>query len=364
MFMVGETHGSSTSAEIKITGLSGLLTDIVLTNEFEMPSDPRNEGGPGGLPGLYTVTFTLCRPGFSPVPDGSFSYAGAMEGDSHLAIAPPAFNLPKAPAGADVAIRLDARTPEGHMTFRGLPNQKGFLGKLVTDPFPAAGFKDAEARASRALASGLSNIATYLDVPLHIYQIDVTEQRTENLQMSLVTPFRPTPLVGAPLTEMAPELRFYTSLYREALSSNSPPYQFLCYFKVLEGLRKRHERLVAETRKQGAPIPKAPREYVPATPTEQREWLQTLFPLPQVWDELALLAVFPKAAQGRKLNDVIDKELTDLRHSIAHAVLDSGEPTLHLDEGHDRFRINDWLPLTKCLARALLRTAFPDVFRR
>lgn len=364
MFVVGETLGSSTSAEIKITGLSGLLTDIVLTNEFENPGDPRNEGGPGGLPGLYSVTFTLSRPGFSPVPDGSFSYAGAMEGDSHLAIAPPAFSPPAMPSGPPIAIRLDAHTPEGHMAFRGLPNRKGFLGKLVTEPFPAASFKDAEARASQALASGLSNIATYLDVPLHIYQIDVTEQRTENLQMSLVTPFRPTPLVGAPLTEMAPELRFYTSLYREALSSNSPPYQFLCYFKILEGLRKRHERLVAEARKQGAPIPIAPREYVPTTPAEQREWLQSLFPLPQVWDELALLAVFPKAAQGRKLNDVIDKELTDLRHSIAHAVLDSGEPTIHLDEGRDRFRINDWLPLTKCLARALLRTAFPDVFRR
>jgi hypothetical protein len=79
---------------------------------------------------------------------------------------------------------------------------------------------------------------------------------------------------------------------------------------------------------------------------------------------MALEEIFQRTAVGRKLNDVIDKELDGIRLRIAHAVLRSGEPTALIDDGHDRILINEWLPLTKCIARALLRNEFTDLFRR
>ncbi len=219
-------------------------------------------------------------------------------------------------------------------------------------------------KAFRALSSGLSNISIYLDVPLHVYQVDATELSTSTSLISILTPFPVTPLVAVPVETMGSDFRLYASLYREATGSNSPSYQFLCYFKIIEGIRVRHQRRASEAHARGAPIPSSPPEYIPAGPEGQRTWLASLFPLKQEWDEIALAEVFPQEAVGRKLNDVVDKELDGIRNKIAHAILRSGEPTALIDDGHDGLLINKWLPLTKCIARAQLRNEFQEVFRR
>jgi hypothetical protein len=188
--------------------------------------------------------------------------------------------------------------------------------------------------------------------------------RTRTAAITLVTPYDETPLVRTPIESMTADFRFYASLYREAAGSNTPSYQFLCYHKILEGLRARHVRRIAEARERGEAIPPAPREYIPATRGEQEAWLAALFPLRQKWNDLAIAEIFPKSSIGRKINDVIDKELGELRNKIAHAVLRSGEPTVLIDDGADKSLILEWLPLAKCIARALLRTEYPDVFRR
>ncbi len=43
----------------------------------------------------------------------------------------------------------------------------------------------------------------------------------------------------------ADEFRLYASLYREALNSLSLRYQFLCYYKIAEGISARRGRLAA-----------------------------------------------------------------------------------------------------------------------
>lgn len=348
-----------TSARIDLNGVAGVHSYLVVQ---PIPPSGPPAGGPGGTPGLYRVVFTLCRPGFSLVPDRAFTFEGGLEGDSHLAIGPPAYTPPVGDSFTQILLR--ATTADGDFVFHGIPNKKGFLGKLRLEEVQANDFKDAEMRAFRALSSGLSNISVYLDIPLHIYQVDITELRTQTSSVSLLTPFVETPLYAVPTESMSNDFRLYASLYREAVSSNSPSYQFLCYFKIIEGIRKRHERRTIEARAQGLPIPSIPREYVPATTAEQQAWLSSLFPVTQKWDEIALAEVFQPAAIGRKINDVVDKELDGIRNRIAHAVLRTGEPTTLIDDGHDRIVINEWLPLTKCIARALLRNEFPDVFRR
>jgi hypothetical protein len=169
------------------------------------------------------------------------------------------------------------------------------------------------------------------------------------------------PLFRIPV-ELSKEFGKYVSLYREALNSSSPNYQFLCYYKIIEGIRKRQERLTAEARKKGEIISSRPKKIIPQNKTEQIEWLNSIFQAPRDWDDFTLYSIFPKQSLGRKLNDIIDKELDDIRNKIAHAVLRSGEPTLSIDEAIDVNLVNEWLSLAKCIARLLIKSEFTDVF--
>ena len=51
-----------------------------------------------------------------------------------------------------------------------------------------------------------------------------------------------------------------------------------------------------------------------------------------------------------------------MRDRIAHAVLDSGEPTLSADEDLDMREIYKWLALMKCIVRHMLKSDFPKEF--
>ena len=42
------------------------------------------------------------------------------------------------------------------------------------------------------------------------------------------------------------EFRFYAGMYREALNTDSPVYRFLCFFKIIEGLKGRRGRIAKE----------------------------------------------------------------------------------------------------------------------
>lgn len=350
------------SIELDPMGLPGFQQHLIARPHYEDPNDPRNLGGPGGLPGQYKVVFVFSRPGFPLLPEHRYSFAEKLKGDSHLAITKPAHSDPNNP-DAD-QIRLYAKSNQGNFVFKGYPNDKGFLGKLELESIAAMHLGDAALKAHTALASGLSNISVYLDIPLHIYQMEVTELRTNTVMIGFLVPPTETPLFFIPTDEMTEEFRRYASLYREALNSNSPNYQFLCYYKVIEGMRKRQERLIAEAKAKGEKISSRPRQTIPQTPEEQVEWLNSIFPVRQEWDAMALNSSFPAQSLGRKIYDVVDNELDPIRNRIAHTVLRSGEPTISIDAGLDLDLINEWLPLTKCIARLLIRTEFPNVFNR
>jgi len=60
-------------------------------------------------------------------------------------------------------------------------------------------------------------------------------------------------------SEISQEFRKYASYYREGLASNSLNYQFLCFYKIIEGIRKRRHRLtttaVQAAKTRGAKLP-------------------------------------------------------------------------------------------------------------
>ena len=77
----------------------------------------------------------------------------------------------------------------------------------------------------------------------------------------------------APTAIMSKEFRSPAGLHREALNSNTPAFQFLCYYKILEGIKKRRQRLIAEAKAAGAEIPKPPLQIVPSDQADFLPWL-------------------------------------------------------------------------------------------
>jgi len=342
-------------------GLPGQQQHAIVVNQYRDPNDPRNNGGPQGLPGKYVVTFVLARPGFNLLPEGQHSFANGLRGDSHLATAKPAFSPPGNPDADRIVIK--GTTEDGNFVFTGFSNQRGFLGKVVSEPFDANSFHDAEARAHRALAPSLSNWAVHLDIPLYVVQTESVEVRTQNTQTSIRAPHSEVPLAISPTANLLPEFRGYASLYREALNSNSPVYQFLCLFKMVEAMLKRRARLATAARKAGQPFTRK-YESIPATTDAAAIiWLNAIFSIRPNWDPMALASLFPAEVAGKSFQYVIDKVLYPMRVDIAHAIMSqSGELTLTVDELLHTQNLNKWLPLLKCIVRRMLKNDFPADF--
>jgi hypothetical protein len=337
-------------------GLPGQYQHAIVVNQFRDHGDTRNVGGPQGLAGKYTVTFVLARPGFNLLPEGHHSFAPGLRGDSHLAIAKPAFSPPGNPDADQIMIK--ATTEDGDFVFDGLPNERGFLGKLIAEPFDAKSFYDAERKAHRALAPSLSNWSAHIDIPLSVVQVESVEVRTGNTQTSILTPHFEVPLAIMPTANLQPEFRGYVSLYREALTSNSSVYQFLCLFKMIEAMLKRRARLGAEARRSGQPF-RREHETIPATSDAAMNWLNAIFSIRRNWDAMALASLFPVEVAGKSFQHVIDKFLYPIRVDIAHAISSqSGELTLTVDELLHTQNLHKWLPLTKCIVRRMLKNDF------
>lgn len=366
--MTNALKTSPLTAEIDILGLPGTQQHLLMKARFSDLNDLKNTGDIGGIPGKYKVVFTLSRPGFPLLSERHFSASSNLKGNSHLAIAKPALKFLD---GEELdQLRFECTTVNGGFVFTGCSNDQGFLGKVESEPFDASNFSDAALKAHHAIAPAFSNMSVYLDVPVHIFQIDVTEIRTGSVRMSIKTPFKNVLGWIAPIHEVPEEQQKYVSLYREALSSNSSNYQFLCFYKIIEGTRERRQRLrwqaAVDAKAKGDKPPSYPEEKVPKDRVEQIEWLNSLFPLPQEWDDMGLASIFINDVVDRRIRNLIDKgeELHKLRNKVAHAVLDSGEPIISIDNGLDIDEVEKWLPITKCLARYLLKDAFLGIFKK
>ncbi len=350
----------ATTATVPLMGLPGEQQQVHLVNQFK-GDDPRNKMPLGGSPGEYVVTFVLGRPGFSLVPEGNLSFANGLKGDSHLAITKPAFTPPDPDA---TAIIIYARTDDGDFQFTGYPNDKGFLGKFVSVPFRADNRNDAEHKAFRALATALSNWSAHLDIPLEIVQRETMEIATGNIQVSTVPPYLEAPFAVAPTDNTSNEYRGYVSLYREALSSSSTVYRFLCFYKIIEGLRARRTRLERAAHRRGTSY-SLPAEMFPATTGDVVNWLNALFPVHREWDAMSLQSAIPPDVRGRDVQEFVTGTLKHLRDNLAHALTEaSGELTVSADELLDIQQVHLWLPITKCIVRRMLKNDFPAEFLR
>ena len=333
--------------------------------EYQISIVPIFEGGvsatSAGTTGQYKVIVTLERPGFSHIPEHQFLAYEHNHGDSHLAIAPPALNRPDISDGIR-QIEIQAQTADGRFVFRGNANDRGFLGTLVAESVPAENVDDAAAKVAKAIAPSLSNLSAHLDIPLRVQQVEIIELRTGARHLIFQVPYNDAPFLSPQAATLSDEFMRYASCYREALGSNTPAYQFLCYFKIIEALLKRAGRRATEAAGRGDRY-SVPPERIPSDPEDFRPWLHAIFPVRATWDDLDLKSIFVAEARGKKLTRIVQQELRLLRDAVAHAVLENEEGAFSLDLQVERGRrLSRWLPLTKCIVRRLLKMEFRDQF--
>ena len=143
----------------------------------------------GGVAGLYKVVLTLARPGQPLLPEGQVTSFENMQGDSHLAIADPAYHPPTIAADDGVAsVLFQPETEDGKCNLIGKPNARGFLGQVIAEAIPGKDAQDARTKVYRALASSLSNVSIQLDIPFYVYQSDMIELSTGNRFISIISP--------------------------------------------------------------------------------------------------------------------------------------------------------------------------------
>ena len=150
-----------------------------------------------------------------------------------------------------------------------------------------------------------------------------------------------------------PYVQSLLSLYREGINSQSPNYQFLCWYKIVEGIvEKRQEEL----EKLKAPLPLKFAEKLETTALGQRQRLQEVFPFIKAcgitdaaWDDLV-----PEEVRGWKFNRVRQDKLEPLRNKIAHMISEpSGDLSLSPDSRDNAREVTKWISTLRFIARVM-----------
>src|SRR5690606_40898354 len=116
--------------------------------------------------------------------------------------------------------------------------------------------------------------------------------KTGSHWLELVAPVHERSFATIPTRQYSPEYSFYASLYREGLNSSSSVYEFLCFFKILEGLFARRERLNREVVAKGG-TPRRFRERLPHKYDESVTFLNRLY-TNTAWNEEIVDTVFTR----------------------------------------------------------------------
>jgi hypothetical protein len=285
-----------------------------------------NGGSPSGSPGSYEVVFVLGVPGVSGVAT-ALDFDGMMAGGDSLLEGTDLQVEPQSPDGSSLSVA------------RIIPNSHGRLAQ-VRLTVTAGDFSLAENEAFDAVVPVLSRIAFEADTPLEVTGVLLTEQATQTRRFgaTLVGAAQPAPALEG---EMTQELRMFLAAYREGLNANSPLYQALSFYKIIEGVTKFHTNRVRAAKKRGALEPADPlARQIPANRKDlmgMTEWARDNF-TPYL---------------GMNFGEIRDAVTGTIRKAVAHI---SPGMDLHIaDYAADIRACRAITPVLRYVARALIR---------
>lgn len=329
---------------------------------YEGEDEPRTD--PLGEPGQYEATFTLLQPGQAAekvVKSGNVRTFEVQNekiaGDSHLAMCLPKDARPSPNAEIGLVTPITIGGPEGSagdMEILLKPNEEGRLAKIFVT-LEAENFSDAENRAYFQASSLLSNLAFKLDIPLRIAHTHLKETESGHVRVGFVRQFGYRGLANLPEFRTASSgfavdrkgdtHAALTSVYREALNSDSPFYQFLCFCRVIERLKEKLRPRWEKT------IAKHDKALFPSYRKHEK--------MPKDGDEAER---YSDDVKGKKFNAVYDDHLRPLRNGIGHVFLEDMGDEFSDERSTDEFEfVNDvyvYLPTAHHIARTMLENDF------
>jgi hypothetical protein len=206
----------------------------------------------------------------------------------------------------------------------------------------------------------LSQFALRWDVPLSVYQADTKELRKGTVQWTHRNPFLEVKVTAGAMNLTAePELRTYASVYREALTTDSITYQFLCFYRIIESLHARRIRLSREAARRMVAYTDPPGEVYPSNRQEAAALLDSVFSARPLngWDDMALESVLVTEALGKPFSAIADI-LRPIRDNIAHTLVQNVGELISMDDPFAREKVERWLPVLKSIARTMLKHDF------
>ncbi len=320
-------------------------------------------GNPMGDPGEYEAIFTLLPPGQAAEKIKNEDTDQIVEiadeklpGDSHLVLcAPEDVRSPSdttAQLRVDVGVnRLDSETGITEVTL--VPNDSGRVSKVIVRT-TAENFDSAESQTYFEAASLLSHLAFKLDIPLRIVHTHIKEVGTGHTRTGYVRQFgyrsvANLPEFAAGRNELVMDIKTgaypaLASIYREALSSDSPFYQFLCFYRIIDRVIKRlRPRWKTTLREHDVALP----------PYLKNE---------KVPSEGDLAERIPDEVRGKKFTTVYQDYLRPLRDGIGHVFLEDEKDTNSQERSTDELdfitKAYRYLPVAHHIARAMLEKDF------
>jgi hypothetical protein len=268
---------------------------------------------PSGMQG-HTFAVDLSDPLSAAVPIGPFrleyslgsdfaiyedklTISGFEAGYSHFVLAPKL-------EGAAMSLKYsDTKTPgivrDAKMTFA---TSGGLLQRLVVET-DETDLSTAIRHISQIVADLLDALSLVRQVPISIHHIDVAAPGRKFHRRYLTLPHCQRILTETDLTEaqnFPPRLRGAIRLFREAVSSNRPPYRLLCLYRIREVI----EKIRAETDREVLARGGTPTRPVRVLP--ENELTQFYFP----------------QFVGKKVGAFLDHVRSEYRLAIAHGDLD------------------------------------------
>jgi hypothetical protein len=294
----------------------------------------------------YRVVLTLAR---TVAETQGFTFESGLTGDSYIHFAKP--KADRTDADADEMAIFCAHGGR-RVELRGIPNEHGRLAKVSIE-VPAGSFHEAEFVALDAAFPFLSSLAFNLDIPLRVAQIDVVQMSTQNSSMTYTCPYTEVVPSGEEFLN-SPYIQSLLSLYREGINSNSPNYQFLCWYKIVEGVNTKREPEAAQLK---GPLPLRYPERMEEDSVEQRKRLEEAFPFVKQWGtaDAAWDDLVPAEVRSWKFNRVREQKLEPLRNKIAHMISEpSGDLSLSPDSRENSREVNKWISVLRFIARVMI----------
>jgi hypothetical protein len=278
---------------------------------------------PAGGPGLYQVVFVLGVPGKTLFHEFFDIPRLLRSGDSLL-------ELPTGAAEVRCSLQLDS----GAIDIRFLGNDHNRLARAEM-ALNATSFAHAEEIAWNRISDMLSAWAFRHDSAVDIsgYQIK------ETLTGAIVANFGivgDTSILDFNTTwQSTEERRSLLATYREGVNNTNPFYQFLCFFKVIEGVHKIRVQRRKSDLKKG--ILRRDAEKFPSALEE--------FPS-SLTDHAVRLA-------GKRFNAVVDEMRATVRNALAH--LNPHEDHLIADRFKNVKQCESQIPTVRYIARQMLQ---------